>query len=536
MLTLSADGQAYLLDEQFNAAPTPPASMAFGGAAFGAVSGTGNFGRNAPAINFNSTGQFLTYGPWTGAADNVSFFMKGSTGAASFFVVQQSVDGVNWLGVGTAVSITTGATFSAPLLATSRYVRLAFNKNSTCNVYVDDLRIRAASATCAGGFQLLQVLVNGGCGSCEGAEEFVYFATGNNDLDIGYLELVSQTVPTGGCAYGGNGPSDNQNTNWVRHADYTAAQMSYIANLNLWASCAGVFVPVPATNVIPSGARVIAFTGATPTATYNFDQLCGLGTVYVIFATQADCGGKYTNAACSSNCTRYLTLFNHFTGCVDNQQYFASPVATDAGDTYVFVGSSIGYALTSNCLFLVLPVVLDSFYAEPSASEVHIRWSTLSEHEVKRFVLERSADAEWFVAIGEVSAENAMHGAAYSFADTKPLHGVNYYRLRIENENGSVDYSPLAAAYALSASDMRAQWNESELVIAGIPANQRAEVMVYAMHGQLLNEYTSAGNPDGVMHCTLREPMSGAIVVVVRCAGEVYTARLIPSEEWMDFH
>lgn len=308
VLTLSADGQTYLFDEQFNAAPTPPASIAFDGAAFGAVSGTGNFGRNAPAINFNSTGQFLSYGPWTGAADNVSFFMKGSTGAASFF--------------------------------------------SWCN----------------------------------------------------------------------------------------------------------------------------------------------------------------------------------------NQQYFASPGATDAGDTYVFVGSSIGYALTSNCLFLVLPVVLDSFYAEPAASEVRIHWSTLSEHEVKRFVLERSADAEWFVAIGEVIPENAMHGAAYSFTDTKPLHGVNYYRLRIENENGSVDYSPLAAAYALSASSMRAQWNESELVIAGIPANQRVDVTVYAMHGQLLNEYTSAGNPDGVMHCTLREPMSGAIVVVVRCAGEVYTARLIPSEEWMDFH
>ncbi|MFO0360317.1 MAG: hypothetical protein ACK500_00710 [Flavobacteriales bacterium] len=530
-----AGGQTYILDEQFNAAPAPPAGMAFGAVPFGAVSGTGNFGRNAPAINFNSTGQFLTYGPWTGAADQISFFYMGSTGAASFFVVQQSADGTNWLGVGTATSITTGATYSAPLLATSRYVRLAFNKNSTCNVYVDDLRIRSASASCAGGLQLLQVLVNGGCGSCEGAEEFVYFATGNNDLDIGYLELVNQTVPNGGCAYGGNGPTDNLNTNWVRHADFSVAQLNYIANLNLWASCSGVFVPVPSSNVIPAGARVLAFTAATPTATYNFDQLCGLGTVYVIFADQTDCGGKYTNAACSANCTRYLTLFNHLTGCVDNQQYFASPVATGAGDTYVFVGSSIGYALTSECSFLVLPVVIESIYTEPAASFMGIHWTTSSEFAVKQFVVERSTDNQFFEGIGEVNATNLISGSDYSFRDEHPFLGLNYYRLRIENENGTADYSPVISAHYNTHRPLLARVIENELVIAGLPFNRQIGLSIYTMDGRLLLERSEDSGEDGMMRCVLLKPMNTAVVAVIRDAEEVHVMPLLPSSDWILF-
>jgi hypothetical protein len=382
---------------------------------------------------------------------------------------------------------------------------------------------------------LLQVLINGGCGSCEGAEEFVYFETGNNDLDIGYLELVSQTVPAGGCAYGGNGPSDNLNTNWVLHADYSAAQLNYISNLNLWASCGGVFVPVPSTNVIPAGARVLAFTAATPTATYNFDQLCSLGTVYVIFADQVNCGGKYTNAGCSSNCTRYLTLFNHLTGCVDNQQYFASPVATNAGDVYVFAGSSIGYGFNWLCSFLVLPVEIESIYTEPAASFMGLHWSTSSEFAVKQFVVERSPDNQLFEEIGEVSATNLISGSDYSFRDERPFFGLNYYRLRIENENGTADYSPHISAHYNAHRPLLARVTENELVISGLPFNQQIGLSVYTMDGRLLLERSEDSGEDGMMRCVLLKPMNTAVVAVIRDGEEIHVMPLLPSSDWTLF-
>jgi len=506
--------------------------MTSGGSSFGAVSGIGNFGRNAPSMTFNGSGQYIQYGPWTGTADLMSFFMKGSTSAASFFVVQQSVDGFTWTSAGTAVSITTGATYSAPLFATSRYVRISFNLNATCNVYVDDLRIRSATNACTENIQLLQVLINGGCGSCEGSEEFVYFATGSNALDIEYLELVSQTAPAGGCAYGGNGPGDNLNTNWVLNANYTALQTNYIANLNLWASCPDVFVPVPVNNIIPPGARVLAFTGALPTSPYNFDQLCGLGTVYVIFADQIECAGKYANASCSANCQRYLTLFNHQTGCMDNRQYVASPVTTYAGDTYVFVGNNIGYAFTSNCSFLIVPVVFESFSGEWKGTHVELNWKTASEELLHLFVVERSSDGINYYTLDEVYPSNNFLGDNYSFLDDSPAFGVNYYRLRVENSNGSTEYSPLLAVYPTGqVSNVLVRTKANRIIVSGLSPAADFALTAIGINGAELAHYQTRTAPQGMFQFELNTAISGCVLLVIQEDNHIEVKRIVVNGE-----
>ncbi len=437
--------QVYILDEQFNSAPTIPATLTGTGGPFGSVSGASNFGRNAPALTLNTSGQRLQYGPWTGNADHICFYHKGTTGAGSTMLVEESANGVVWTLVQNVTAITTSATFDANLLPTSRYMRITFSLVATCNVYLDDLRIRSQTDACTDNIQILEMLINGGCGTCEGSEEFIYFDTGGNPLDISYMELVSQTVAVGGNSYGGNGPGNNLNTNWVLASSYTALQNAYISNLNLWAGCSGVFVPVPATNILPANARVMAFTGAIPTATYNMSAICGLGTVYIIFANQLNCSGKYGNSSCSSNCTRFITLFNHQTGCIGNQQYMANSSNTAAGNGYIFVGPNIGYTNTSNCSLLVLSVKFKSFSGVSYNQKNQLDWVTSTEEELVEFQIERSTNGVEFEKIGFLAALNSLVGGSYTFIDEEPNFGTNYYRIIGLNTNGSQDVSDMIA-------------------------------------------------------------------------------------------
>lgn len=473
--------QVYILDEQFNSAPAVPASLSGTGGPFGSITAASNYGRNAPALTLNATGQTLRYGPWSGTADHVSFYHKGTTGAGSIMLVEESEDGNTWTTVASVVAITTAATWDGDLQPSSHFLRITFTLQGACNVYLDDLRIRNATNACDENIQLLQVLINGGCGSCEGSEEFIYFDTGGNSMNIQYFELVSQTVPTGGNSYGGNGPINNLNTNWVLSANYTALQTNYIANLNLWAGCPGVFVPVPANNTIPAHARVIAFTGAAPTATYNMSSICEMGTIYVIFADQTNCGGKYANNSCSSNCTRFITLFNHQTGCIDNQEYQANPSNTSAGNGYIFVEPNIGYTTTANCSFLVLSVEFASVTATQENDRVAIRWTTLSEERVSHFEIERSRDGFHFEKIGNASCENAALGSSYAFMDEKPLPGLAYYRIRAINLNGVSDYSDMAAV-KIQTTAIRLIVRDGELEVIG-DQPRSGELVVYNSAG-----------------------------------------------------
>lgn len=64
------------------------------------------------------------------------------------------------------------------------------------------------------------------------------------------------------------------------------------------------------------------------------------------------------------------------------------------------------------------------------AGVVTIYWRTACELDNYRWEIERSADNESYVKIGELpAAGNSPTGAYYSFTDPKPLNGVNYYRL-----------------------------------------------------------------------------------------------------------
>jgi hypothetical protein len=84
----------------------------------------------------------------------------------------------------------------------------------------------------------------------------------------------------------------------------------------------------------------------------------------------------------------------------------------------------------------ILPVQLTYLKAQVTENVVALTWETATEHNSHEFVMERSQDLVQFLPIGSVSASGeSMTRVQYSFHDTTPLPGINYYRLRMTDQD-----------------------------------------------------------------------------------------------------
>ena len=100
----------------------------------------------------------------------------------------------------------------------------------------------------------------------------------------------------------------------------------------------------------------------------------------------------------------------------------------------------------------VLPIELLSFRADALNTMVALDWATASESGNSHFVVERSTDGEHFTAIGQVpGAGDSFTTIEYAFSDPQPTRGVNYYRLKQVDVDGTYTYSLVeAVSFGLS--------------------------------------------------------------------------------------
>jgi hypothetical protein len=89
-----------------------------------------------------------------------------------------------------------------------------------------------------------------------------------------------------------------------------------------------------------------------------------------------------------------------------------------------------------------LPVKLVSFKGRKAVNTVQLTWATSSEQNVARFEVERSTDASKFTSIGSTTSKGGLNvNADYAMTDTRPVNGLNYYRLRTVDNDGKVEHS-----------------------------------------------------------------------------------------------
>ena len=93
-----------------------------------------------------------------------------------------------------------------------------------------------------------------------------------------------------------------------------------------------------------------------------------------------------------------------------------------------------------------LPVRLTSLTGNAFDKTVQLSWETAWESNSDYFAIERSTDAREFATVGQVQARGESGSRQrYSFVDDQPLWPTGYYRLRMVDKDGSVDYSRILA-------------------------------------------------------------------------------------------
>jgi hypothetical protein len=89
-----------------------------------------------------------------------------------------------------------------------------------------------------------------------------------------------------------------------------------------------------------------------------------------------------------------------------------------------------------------LPVILAVFKIVKEATTALLTWNTTEETNTDRFEVEHSTDAKSWQLLGQQLAVNrGKETNAYSFVDASPVAGINYYRLKMVDRDGTYSYS-----------------------------------------------------------------------------------------------
>lgn len=90
---------------------------------------------------------------------------------------------------------------------------------------------------------------------------------------------------------------------------------------------------------------------------------------------------------------------------------------------------------------IALPVRLIAFDAINRNKDVLLKWQTSNEINVLKFEVERSKEANSFISIRSLPANNTTGNHQYQSVDIFPLSGISFYRLKMIDIDGSFVYS-----------------------------------------------------------------------------------------------
>jgi hypothetical protein len=145
--------------------------------------------------------------------------------------------------------------------------------------------------------------------------------------------------------------------------------------------------------------------------------------------------------------------------------------------------------ITAQCMNCVLPVEITHFEAKNNNTVNELNWTTQTETESSYFTIEKAADDGKFSPIDSIDAAGySAQPRDYVYIDYNPLSGINYYRLKQTDKNGSTYYSAITVVENESQNVINAQYNPGQLILYGCYANE--SVTLYDYSGRVLGVFT----------------------------------------------
>ena len=94
----------------------------------------------------------------------------------------------------------------------------------------------------------------------------------------------------------------------------------------------------------------------------------------------------------------------------------------------------------------VLPIELLSFTAKAEENSVLLNWTTATEKDNEKFILEKSKDGTNFSELAQLAGSgNSLVAINYQYRDDSPYSGVNYYKLFQKDSDGKLNFSGITA-------------------------------------------------------------------------------------------
>jgi hypothetical protein len=262
---------------------------------------------------------------------------------------------------------------------------------------------------------------------------------------------------------------------------------------------------------------------------WNIQKIGGnsTGTISIRF-NFPDYNGSSPNSTYS-----YALLYNATDGS------FASGTNQLKGNNDVISGDIVSFAVNAANLpagyytlvwstSSILPVDLSSFTATPQNNSSLLQWSTAQETNSSHFEVQRSADGTAYSTIGQVAAKgNSTTVSRYSFTDPNPIAGRNYYRLKIVDNKGAVNYSAIRVVDkggATTAPEVYLTASGSSLHISGLTATGMVTVRMFNAAGQLVKKVQQPATP--VMDMALELPR-GWYMAEISSGDKTYRKKII---------
>jgi uncharacterized repeat protein (TIGR01451 family) len=356
--------------------------------------------------------------------------------------------------------------------------------------------------------------------------------TGSSTSPISQFPLYTLNVAnTGGAARGVFFDVNLQNDIFKYDGTYTP-----IVTLRLAGS--GTSFPYPAGYSTPAnGVSQLRFGGSTAETQFNIPAGATLSITFRAtieasarndFAYQANAGATYTNPLRTSAANATVQPRGNYNGPGTDTSLGAA-----GGSNY---SASTSPAEDVTIRFQPLPVSLARFTAVALRLDAQLRWTTASEQNNDRFVVERSLDGSSFEAIGNVRGQGESSkpvnyefidvGAARLTASNKPV----FYRLRQVDFDGTATYSPVRQVLFGAKGAVTVYPNpagtSATLDLSGLPTGDYA-VQILDLTGRKVANYSLPGAAQHPLD--LQSLAAGTYMVRVR-GGAINQSLLITRE------
>jgi Secretion system C-terminal sorting domain len=173
-----------------------------------------------------------------------------------------------------------------------------------------------------------------------------------------------------------------------------------------------------------------------------------------------------------------------------------------------------------------LPVNLIGFTAQKRGSVNVITWQTAQELNTNRFVIERSNDGINFNAIGQInSTGNSTTAKNYSFIDNVPARGINYYRLKVIDNDNSNKTSTIKNVRNEGATDVTVYPNPVKNTMqlkVNSDKNDKALVTLIDLNGKtLLTTTFTVTNGTNILDVQTNTLKSGTYIIKIQLNDEI---------------